>query len=352
MATQEFAIDKRPIGPEHPPYIIAEMSGNHMGKLETALRLIDAAKAAGADAVKLQTYTPDTITIDCSGPEFMLTKGLWAGRTLYDLYQEAHTPWAWHDALFAHARAIGITIFSSPFDPTAVDLLARLDAPAFKIASFELVDLPLIRYVARLGKPIIMSTGMASLGEIAEAVDTVRQTSDAPLLLLHCTSGYPTPVTDCDLRTIPHLAATFGVCAGLSDHTRTVAVPTAAVALGAVAIEKHFVLSRAAGGVDSEFSLEPDELAAMVEACRTAWQALGKVDYTIKQSELAGKDHRRSLYVVANVAAGELLSASNVRSIRPGGGLAPKYLDQVLGRRATRDLVRGEPLTWSMLAER
>lgn len=345
----DVSIAGRPIGPGHPPYLIAEMSGNHNGDLSRAFALIEAAKTAGADAVKIQTYTADTITIDHDGADFRLDKGLWAGRTLYDLYREAHTPWAWHAALFEHAAKVGITLFSSPFDPTAVDLLAGLNAPAYKIASFELVDLPLIRRVAAEGKPVILSTGLASLGEIAEAVATVRA-EGAPALLLHCTSGYPTPPEDCDLRTIPHLAETFGVVAGLSDHTCGIAVPVAAVALGAVIVEKHFTLSRAEGGVDSEFSLEPQEFAAMAGACRTAWAALGRVDYTQKPSEAAGAAHRRSLYVVADVAAGEVLTGAHVRSIRPGFGLPPKHLPQVLGMRAARDLKRGEPLSWTMVA--
>lgn len=348
-ASRAFAIDSRPIGPEHAPYVIAEMSGNHNGDLSRALALVDAAKAAGADAVKLQTYTPDTITIEHDGAPFRIEAGLWAGRTLYDLYRDAHTPWRWHRPIFEHAAKVGITVFSSPFDPTAVDLLADLGAPAFKIASFEIIDLPLVRYAARLGKPMILSTGMATLGEIGEAVEAIRQVSDAPVLLLHCTSGYPTPPEDCDLRTIPHLAQAFAAPVGLSDHTHGIAVPVAAVALGAVAIEKHFTLARADGGVDSAFSLEPAELRAMTDACRTAWRALGRVDYALKPSEGAGRDHRRSLYVVADVREGEVLSERNVRSIRPGHGLAPKYLPDVLGRRATRDLSRGEPLDWSML---
>lgn len=347
--TQTFAIAGRPIGPDHPPYLIAEMSGNHNGDLSRALRLIEAAKEAGADAVKVQTYTADTITIDHDSADFRLDKGLWAGRTLYDLYQEAHTPWEWHGPLFEHAAKVGITLFSSPFDPTAVDLLASLNAPAYKIASFELIDLPLVRLVAAQGKPVILSTGLASLGEIAEAVAVVREVG-APLVLLHCTSGYPTPAEECDLRTIPHLAETFSVPAGLSDHTHGVAVPVAAVALGAVVIEKHFTLSRAEGGVDSEFSLEPQEFAAMAQACRTAWAALGKVDYTLKPSEQAGAGHRRSLYVVADVAAGEMFTSANVRSIRPGFGLPPKHLPDILGARAARDLKRGEALHWTMVA--
>lgn len=344
---RDVLIDGRPIGPAHPPYLIAEMSGNHNGDLSRALTLIDAAKAAGADAVKLQTYTADTITIDHDGPGFQLEGGLWKGRTLHDLYREAHTPWEWHEALFAHARSIGLTLFSSPFDETAVELLERLDAPAFKIASFELIDTPLIRRAARSGKPLIVSTGLATLGEIADAVEAV---GDAPLVLLHCVSGYPTPPEDCNLRTIPHLAEAFGAAVGLSDHTQGVAVPVAATALGAVVIEKHFTLSRADGGVDSAFSLEPAEFKAMAEAVRAAWAALGRVHYGVEPSEAGGRDYRRSLYVVADVPAGGPLTPENVRSIRPGFGMEPKALPAVLGRRAARALKRGEPLAWDMIA--
>ena len=339
-------IDGRPIGPGRRPYLIAEMSGNHNGDLNRALALIDAAKAAGADAVKLQTYTADTITIAHDGPGFRLDGGLWAGRTLHDLYREAHTPWEWHGPLFAHARALGLTIFSSPFDESAIELLEGLDAPAFKIASFELIDLPLIRRAARSGKPLIVSTGLATLGEIGEAVEAA---GSVPLALLHCVSGYPAPPEDCNLRTIPHLAAAFDVTVGLSDHTAGVAVPVAATALGATVIEKHFTLSRAEGGVDSAFSLEPAEFKAMAEAVRAAWVALGRVHYGVEASEAGGRDYRRSLYVVADVAAGERLTAANVRSIRPGFGLEPKHLPTVIGRRAARPLSRGMPLRWDMM---
>lgn len=346
-----FEIAGTKIGHGHSPYLIAEMSGNHMGDINRAMALIDAAKSSGAHAVKLQTYTADTITIDSDRPEFQLTDGLWKGRALYELYQEAHTPWDWHEPLFNHAAEIGITIFSSPFDPTAVDLLARLNAPAFKIASFEIVDIPLIKYVARLGKPMILSTGMASLGDISEAVAAVRETPDTPVMLLHCTSGYPTPPEDCDLRTISHLSDAFDVPVGLSDHTEGVAVPVASVALGAVLIEKHFTLSRADGGVDSAFSLEPEEFKAMADACTTAWKAVGHIGYELKASEAGGQQNRRSLYAVTDITAGEPFTETNVRSIRPGLGLAPKYLPDVLGKCAARDITFGEPMNWQMIAE-
>jgi N-acetylneuraminate synthase len=343
---KSVTINGRPIGPGHPPYLIAEMSGNHNGELSRALALVEATAAAGADAVKLQTYTADTITIDHDGPGFRLEGGLWKGRTLHDLYREAHTPWEWHEPLFARARELGLTIFSSPFDDTAVELLERLEAPAFKIASFEIVDLPLIRRAARSGKPLIISTGLATLGEVADAVEAA---GDVPLVLLHCVSGYPTPPEDCNLRTIPHLSEAFGLPVGLSDHTHGVSVPVAAVALGATVIEKHFTLSRADGGVDSDFSLEPAEFKAMAEATRAAWAALGRVSYGVEPSEAGGRDYRRSLYVVADIAAGEALTAANIRSIRPGFGMAPKHLPELIGRRAGRDLKRGEPLRWDML---
>jgi N-acetylneuraminate synthase len=343
------AIGGRPLGPDQPPYVVAELSGNHNGDIGRALALIDAAKAAGADAVKLQTYTADTITIDHDGPEFRVHGGLWDGRRLYELYQEAHTPWAWHEKLFAHARKVGIEIFSSPFDPTAVELLKSLGAPAYKIASFELIDLPLIELCAATGKPLIMSTGLASPPEIAEAVAAAKGAGDGGIVLLHCTSAYPAPMADMNLRTLQHLAAEHGVLVGLSDHTLGVAASVAAVALGACFIEKHFTLSRAEGGVDSDFSLEPAELARLVTETRDAWLALGQVRYDEVPSEAASRDHRRSLYVVADVAAGEPLTPANVRSIRPGHGLPPKHLPQVMGRRAARDLKRGAPLDWSMV---
>ncbi|HYD70511.1 pseudaminic acid synthase [Azospirillum sp.] len=343
-------LDGRPIGPGHPPFLVAELSGNHGGELARALALIDAAKAAGADAVKLQTYTADTLTLDHDGPGFLLEGGLWRGRTLHDLYREAHTPWDWHPALFAHARSLGLAVFSAPFDATAVDLLESLGAPAYKIASFELVDLGLIRRAAATGKPLILSTGLATLGEIDEAVAAARDGGADELILLHCVSGYPTPPEDANLATLPHLAAAFGVPAGLSDHTQGLAVPVAAVALGAALVEKHLCLSRADGGVDAAFSLEPGEFRAMAEACRAAWKAVGRVNYGVKPSEAGGRSYRRSLYAVADIAAGEAFTMANVRSIRPGFGLAPKHLPAVLARRAARAIKRGEPLCWEVTA--
>ena len=345
----EIMIAGRPIGPGHPPYVIAEMSGNHNGDIKRAFALLEAAKKAGADAVKLQTYTADTITIDHDGPGFRIEGGLWDGRTLHELYQEAHTPWDWHPQLFAKARELGIAIFSSPFDPTAIDFLEKLDAPAFKIASFEIVDLPLIQRAAKTGKPLIISTGIASLGEIAEAVEAARVAGCREIALLHCTSGYPTPPEESNLRTLPHLAEAFGVVAGLSDHTPGTAVPVAAVALGANLIEKHFTLRRADGGPDAAFSLEPEELAELVANCRTAWTALGKISYELEASEKGNKAFRRSLYATQDIPAGGRFTAENVRSVRPGFGLPPKHLPEVLGRRAGRAIARGTPLSWSLL---
>ena len=345
----DVTIAKRPVGPGHPPFIIAEMSGNHNHDIGRAIAIIEAAAQAGADAVKLQTYTADTITIDHDGPDFKINGGLWAGRSLYELYVEAHTPWDWHPTLFARAHDLGIAIFSAPFDPTAVDFLADLDAPAFKIASFEAIDLSLIEKAASVGKPLIISTGMASLDEIEEAVAAARNTGTGDIILLHCVSGYPTPPGDANLSTIPDLAERFGVQVGLSDHTLGTAVATAAVALGATVIEKHVTLSRADGGPDADFSLEPDELALLVEQCRTAWQALGTPGYSLKGSETGNVVFRRSLYATADIGAGETLTEENVRSIRPGYGLAPKHLRDILGRPAAKNIARGTALDWHLI---
>lgn len=344
-----FKIDSRPVGPDHPPYVVAELSGNHNGEISRALALIDAAKAAGADAVKIQTYRADTITIDHDGPEFMITSGLWAGRRLYELYEEAHTPWEWHAELFDYARKQGITLFSAPFDPTAVDLLESLDCPVYKIASPEIVDLGLIECCARTGKPLVISTGMASFEEIEEAVATARGAGATDILVLHCISGYPTPVNEANLATIPDLARRLDVAIGLSDHTMDSIVAAAAVAMGAVLVEKHVTLRRADGGVDSTFSLEPPELEDLVRNLRSVYEARGKPNYRPTDAEKETLAMRRSLYVVADVKAGEPFSENNVRSIRPAKGLAPKHLKQVLGRKATRDLKRGDPLAADMI---
>lgn len=342
-------IDRRPIGTSHAPYVIAELSANHNGDLAQALRIIDAAVEAGADAVKIQTYRPDTITLNSTASDFQITKGLWAGRTLYDLYEWAHTPWDWHKALFAHAAKRGITLFSSPFDPSAVDLLEELGTPAYKIASFEAVDLPLIRYVASKGKPMIISTGMADLEEITEAVTAARDGGCQDLVLLHCVSGYPAPAADYNLATLADMAARFDVPVGLSDHTLDNTTAIASVALGATVIEKHMTMDRTGGGPDDSFSLEPAEFAALCSGVRTAWQAVGRVDYGRKSSEQGNVQFRRSLYVVRDVAEGEALTTDNVRSVRPGYGLAPKHLDRVLGCRASRAIPANTALREDML---
>ena len=343
-----FAIAGRAIGPGQRPFIIAELSGNHNRDLGRGLELIDAAAEAGADAVKLQTYTADTITLDHDGPGFRIESGLWAGRTLHDLYSEAFTPFAWHEALFERARARGLICFSSPFDETAVALLEGLQAPAFKIASFEAIDLPLIRRAARSGQPLIISTGMTSPGEIGEAVQAARGVG-APVALLHCVSAYPARYADANLRTIPRLAQDYGCIAGLSDHTAGTAAAVAAVALGACLIEKHVTLARADGGPDATFSLEPDELSRLVADCRNAWESLGGTDYRRGEEEAVNRQFRRSLYVVRPVGKGTEITPQDVRSIRPGFGLERKRLDEVLGRRARRDLARGEPVALDML---
>ena len=344
--TGPIEIAGRTIGEGHKAYIIAEISGNHNQQFERAEELVRAAASAGAEAVKLQTYTPDTITIDCDNEYFRIQKGtLWEGKTLYGLYGEAYTPWEWHPQLKEIATEEGMAIFSTPFDNTAVDFLESQDVPAYKIASFEIVDIPLIRRVAQTGRPMIISTGMASLGEIELAVRTAREYGCNELALLKCTSAYPSPPSSMNLRTIRHLAAAFACPAGLSDHTLGVAVPVAAVALGATIIEKHITLRRSDGGPDAAFSLEPEEFAAMVQAVRTAEEALGEVTYQITPDQQASRAFRRSLFVVEDIAQGQPFTPKNVRSIRPGHGLPPREYDNILGRRAATNLKRGTPLT-------
>ncbi|OEJ66328.1 pseudaminic acid synthase [Magnetovibrio blakemorei] len=343
-------IDGRPIGDEHPPYVIAEMSGNHNGDINRALALIVAAKKSGADAIKLQTYTADTITINHDSNDFMIHEGAWNGRTLYELYEEAHTPWEWHEELFAKGKEIGITIFSSPFDTISVDFLETLGAPAYKIASFEIVDLPLIKKTASMGKPLIISTGMADEKEIEAAVFAAKEAGCKDLILLHCISGYPSPCEDSNLRTIPDMRSRFETHVGLSDHTLGTAVSVAAVALGACVIEKHFTLSRADGGPDAAFSLEQDELTTLTQDCLKSWKALGVAGYHRKPSEQVNAPFRRSLYVVEDMCEGDLFNNTNVKSIRPGYGLAPKLLPEVLGRRATKPINRGTRLSFDLIS--
>lgn len=347
MGTMQIA--GRPIGPGHPVYVIAELSANHGGDLERARELVRIAKDVGADAVKLQTYTADTLTIASDRECFRLDDTLWEGRTLHELYSEAFMPWEWQPELKALADRLGLDLFSSPFDASAVAFLEDMDVPAYKIASFENVDLPLLRTVAITGKPVIMSTGMATLAEVDEAVRTLREGGTGALALLRCVSAYPACPASMHLRTIPHLAKTFDVVAGLSDHTLDATVPVAAVTLGASIIEKHMTLSRDEEGPDSAFSLEPEEFRGMVEAVRTAEQALGNVRYGPTESEERSRVFRRSLFVVADMAAGERFTRDNVRSIRPGHGLHTRHLDDVLGRKAVKRIERGTPLSWELI---
>ena len=341
----QITIAGRNIGLDHAPYVIAEMSANHNGNIETAFKIIEAAKHAGADAVKLQTYRPDTITLNCDTEDFRIHGGLWDGRTLYELYEEAHMPWEWHAPLFAHARKHGITIFSSPFDNTAVDLLEDLNAPAYKIASFEAVDIPLIKYVASTGKPMIISTGMADVEEIQEAIDAAHEGGCKELAILHCVSGYPAPAEDYNLRTIPDMIQRFGLTVGLSDHTLDNTTAVTSVAMGASIIEKHFTLDRSSGGPDDSFSLEPSELAALCKDSKTAWAALGRVDYGRKSSEQSNVKFRRSLYFVKDLKAGDVITADAVRSVRPGFGLSPKDLEKIIGRSVAVNITANAPVT-------
>lgn len=349
--TDDFRIQGRRIAPDEPPYVVAELSANHNGTLDRAMAVMDAAKKAGADAVKIQTYRPDTITLPSDGPDFQIHGGLWDGKTLYELYEQAHLPWEWHAALFDKARELNLTLFSSPFDTTAVDLLEDLGAPAYKIASFEAIDLPLIRYAACTGKPLIISTGMANAEEIDEAVDAARSAGCEQLLLLHCVSGYPAPAEDYNLRTLVDMAQRFQVLTGLSDHTIDNATAIAATALGACFIEKHVTLDRRGGGPDDSFSLEPDDLAALCRDTRTAWQALGRVQYERTASEGGNAQFRRSLYFVKDMAAGDVIDASCIRSVRPGYGLPPKHFDRLIGQRVSRAVERYSPVTKDALAD-
>jgi N-acetylneuraminate synthase len=343
-------IGKRCIGPGEPTYLIAEMSANHDQDFEKAVEIVHVAKEAGADSIKLQTYTPDTITIASDRDEFRIAGGtLWDGRNLHDLYAEAYTPWEWQPRLKKVAEELGMDLFSSAFDPTAVDFLEEMGVPAHKIASFELVDIPLIQRMARTGKPLIMSTGMATVEEIEEALQSARTAGATQIALLKCTSAYPAPAEEMNLRTIPEMVRRFGVPVGLSDHTMGIAAPVAAVALGACIIEKHLTLSRSTPGPDSAFSLEPQEFKAMVDAVRLAEKALGEVQFGLSPKENASRKFRRSLFVVEDVKQGEIFTASNVRSIRPGHGLHTRHLAEVLGRRAAREIKRGTPMNWEFV---
>jgi pseudaminic acid synthase len=341
-----FIINGRVISAEQPPYIIAEMSANHNGSIERAKNIILAAKQAGADAVKLQSYTADTITLNSNSEDFMIRGGLWDGRNLYELYQQAQMPWHWHEPLFEYAKHIGITIFSSPFDTTAVDLLEQLGAPAYKVASFEAIDLPLIRYIAKTGKPMIISTGMASAEEVSEAIAAAREGGCEQLAILHCVSGYPAPAADYNLRTIADMQQRFNILTGLSDHTIDNVTAITSIAMGATIIEKHVTLDRNGGGADDSFSLEPKELQALCHDVKTAWQALGQVSYARQSSEQGHVKFRRSLYFVADLAAGTTISEEHIRSVRPGFGLAPKYYQQLIGRRLKTAVQQNTPTNW------
>lgn len=342
-------INGREISLEQSPYVIAELSANHNGSLDRACEIMRAAKAAGAHAVKLQTYRPETITLDSDRPEFMIHGGLWDGKRLFDLYQWAHMPWDWHQPLFALAKELKITVFSSPFDFTAIDLLADLDAPAYKIASFEAIDLPLIRYAAETKKPLIISTGMASEAEIDAALNTAHKFGCGEVALLHCVSGYPAPAAEYNLKTIPHMRQKFGCEIGLSDHTIGNATAITATALGASLIEKHFTLSRADGGPDAAFSLEPAELKQLVDDSSTAWQSLGAVNYQPTPAERQNVQFRRSLYLVKDIQAGEQLTAEHIRSVRPGIGLPPADYDQLIGRTVKVAQIANTPLSWDWI---
>ena len=342
-------IKDRQIGENHPPYIIAELSANHNGSLERALKTIKMAKSMGADAVKFQTYTPDTLTIDSDKEDFKIKGGLWDGLTLYELYKSAFTPFEWHEEMFNYAQSVGITCFSTPFDESAVDLLEDLNTPAYKVASFEIIDIPLIQYIASTKKPMIISTGMANKEEIQEAVDVARENGSNELILLHCISGYPTPVEQSNLMTIPDMKNYFGLPVGLSDHTLGIEVSIASIALGASVIEKHVTLDASDKGPDSEFSIEPDQLNSLCIKCKSAWEALGSAGYERKPVEKDNIKFRRSIYVVRDIDSGEVLTKENIRSIRPGYGLPPKYFNELIGKRVKSRVEKGTPLDWDML---
>jgi pseudaminic acid synthase len=343
--SQVIRINGRKIGADYSPYVIAEMSANHNGDINNAYKIIDMAKAAGADAVKLQTYTPDTITLNMSTPEFMIEGGLWNGQNLYELYKGAFMPWEWHQPLFEYAKKVGITIFSSPFDNTAVDLLEGLNTPAYKIASFEAIDLPLIKYVAQTGKPMIISTGMADAEEVQEAIEAAREGGCKELAILHCISAYPALASDYNLRTLADMRQNFGLVTGLSDHTIDNTTAITSVALGASIIEKHVTLNRNGGGPDDSFSLESEELTDLCVNAKIAWEALGNVDYSVKTSEQDNIKFRRSLYFIKDVKKGEVITADAIRSVRPGFGMAPKWFDSLIGKTVAEDVSYGTPVT-------
>jgi len=344
--SKEVKIGSRLVGEKHEPYVICEISANHNGDKSRAYELIKAAALTGADAIKLQTYTADTMTIDHDSDDFLIEGGLWDGYSLHKLYTEAQTPFEWHAELFSYAKSLGVDIFSTPFDESAADLLDALDVCAFKIASFELTDLPLIRHVAKKGKPLILSTGLASLREISQAVEAVQAEGNSQIILLHCVSSYPAPIDQSNVRTVSHLAKTFGVVSGLSDHTLTSAASVASIALGGSVIEKHFTLDRSDGGPDAAFSLEPDEFRSLTRDCKDAWSSLGTASYELKEAERNNLKFRRSIYFVRDLDPGEIVSANDVRIIRPGFGLSPVEIEKVIGRRLKIKVTRGMATNW------
>lgn len=349
MKQKEIMIAGRPIGLEHPPYMIAELSANHHGSFDRAVALIDAAQAAGADAIKLQTYTADTMTIQSDFADFQIVDGLWKGHTLHDLYRLAQTPYNWHKELFGYAKKVGITLFSTPFDESAVDLLEELDVPAYKVASFEIVDIPLLGYIAKTGKPIILSTGMADEHEIFEAIKAIHEAGNDQLILLHCISGYPVPIEQSHLRQIVELQNLFQLPVGLSDHTLGMTAAIASVGLNACVIEKHFTLDRSDAGPDSEFSLEPSEFADLSREVKFAWSALGKPGFYRTEAEASSRQFRRSIYFVRDLPAGAIIQAQDIRRIRPGFGLPPKFFDQIVGRKLKSPVQSGTPVKWDLL---
>lgn len=346
-----FRIEGNEIGEFTAPYVIAELSGNHNGSIDRAKLLIKMARDCGAHAIKIQTYTPDTMTLDCSRDDFIVKGGLWSGYKLYELYSKAYTPYKWHEELFAYARELGITLFSTPFDESAVDLLEKLEAPAYKIASFELTDLPLIQYAASKGKPLLMSTGMATQDEISEALEVARSSGCNDLLLFHCISSYPTPIDQANIKQILNLRKTFGISIGLSDHTIGNTAAIIAVAMGAIAIEKHFTLSRNDKGPDSSFSMEPHELKSLVRDTRDAWLSLGREGFERPSSEGGSKIFRRSIYFVSDLKAGDRIGADDIRRIRPGFGVPPKYFEELIGKTLIKNVSRGQPVTWDLLSD-
>lgn len=342
--TQTITIDKTKIGDSYPPYVIAEMSANHNGNIDDAFKIIEKAKKSGANAVKIQTYKPSTITIKSELPDFLIKDGLWKGKSLYELYESAHTPWSWHKDLFEYANKIGITMFSSPFDTTAIDLLEDLNTPAYKIASFEAIDLPLIRYAASTKKPMIISTGMANEEEIDEAIEAARDAGCVELAILHCVSGYPAPPKDYNLRTLVDMKKRFEVITGISDHTLNNVTALASISLGASIIEKHFTLDRSRGGPDDSFSLEEKDLIELCELSKVAWDSLGEVDYSTKESEKINLKFRRSLYFIKDLKKGDIITENDIRSIRPGFGISPKYFDEIIGKKVKKDVIYGTPV--------